>query len=999
MKRRLISMVLVLVLAFAFTSAAFAKGTEVSADWANFRNSEVNMALTHAKTPKEPETTVLKWAKRLGSGWSANPSVQIIADNALIVMSGKVLYKLDLQSGEIVQQADMAAAPNFGYTPATYAAGLIFCPLSGGTVQAFDAKTLEAQWTFKDEKGGQSLSPITYSDGRIYTGFWNGEAKDANYVCVNVEDGSLVWSKTVTGGFYWAGSAVVGDTLIVGTDDGESGYAGTSRIFTLKKATGEVITEMPLVGCGDQRSAIAYSAEKGRIYCTAKNGYLCSAAFDAQTGKLSELKTSKQASQCTSTPVVYGNQVYFSCGSGVVQGSGGNGNFVVADADTLAQLYVVPLSAYPQGSVLVSDAYLQETGKLYCYSTYNGLPGGLTLIKVDPSKNSADGAEAVEIYDANGYANYCITSPICGTDGTIYYKNDSGNVLAVGSNEAYLTALTADAGAASEEFKASAETVEWVVPVGTQSVTFRPTPCEGGTVTVDGKEAGSAAVLAEGKATVQIAVTKGTDTRTYTVSVREIYTDATLGELRVNEANSYSGKPLALSPEFAPETRYYTMLSVGASRTFENVWPTAANEKATVAVFPLNNVKVADRDKDADTGAIKVTATNSNHNRYAIYFDDDSKPMAIRIVVTAENGDKEDYVLVLSKAAAAEAGSTLLEQIKEADEAAAIAAVNQAAADAVAEKINAIGTVTLASKNAIKAAQEAYNGLSDEQKALVSNYAVLTAAEETLKRIKAEATANPIKVFVTISNKGEVVLFRKSITVTDVNDNGLFDVDDALYAAHEAAYAGGAAAGYQSGPTPVYEGLSIFKLWGNTEGSYSYWRNNGFCWSLEDALTEGDDLTAYVFTDTQNFTDAYSYFEKQEYAADAAASLTVKLYAMSGYDANWAPLFSLHAGAEVQLYDAQGRLLREGYTVTDNKDGSYTVTVAAEGDYYLVATDADPLTVPAVSSLKVNAAPVVRDNPGTSDAPQAAVFATATLVCLMGFALLFYRKKRADGNR
>jgi hypothetical protein len=60
------------------------------------------------------------------------------------------------------------------------------------------------------------------------------------------------------------------------------------------------------------------------------------------------------------------------------------------------------------------------------------------------------------------------------------------------------------------------------------------------------------------------------------------------------------------------------------------------------------------------------------------------------------------------------------------------AAADKAAADAVAEKIAAIGTVTKDSKAAIEAARAAYNALSDEQKTLVTNYETLTTAEKTL---------------------------------------------------------------------------------------------------------------------------------------------------------------------------------------------------------------------------------------------------------------------------
>ena len=72
---------------------------------------------------------------------------------------------------------------------------------------------------------------------------------------------------------------------------------------------------------------------------------------------------------------------------------------------------------------------------------------------------------------------------------------------------------------------------------------------------------------------------------------------------------------------------------------------------------------------------------------------------------------------------------------------------NQTAANAVIAKINAIGTVAYTSdcKAKIDDARAAYNALSETQKALVTNYDTLTAAESTYSTLKAsadEATAN-----------------------------------------------------------------------------------------------------------------------------------------------------------------------------------------------------------------------------------------------------------------
>lgn len=64
-----------------------------------------------------------------------------------------------------------------------------------------------------------------------------------------------------------------------------------------------------------------------------------------------------------------------------------------------------------------------------------------------------------------------------------------------------------------------------------------------------------------------------------------------------------------------------------------------------------------------------------------------------------------------------------------------LAEMNQNVAALAVEKINAIGAVTVNSKTKIETARTAYNGLTQKQKALVSNYNVLLLAEETYSKL------------------------------------------------------------------------------------------------------------------------------------------------------------------------------------------------------------------------------------------------------------------------
>ena len=89
--------------------------------------------------------------------------------------------------------------------------GMLFVALSNGVVQAFDAATLQSLWIYHDPLGGQPNCPLTYYKGYVYTGFWNQEDLDANYVCLSATDektdsGSeeklARWTYTSKGGFY-----------------------------------------------------------------------------------------------------------------------------------------------------------------------------------------------------------------------------------------------------------------------------------------------------------------------------------------------------------------------------------------------------------------------------------------------------------------------------------------------------------------------------------------------------------------------------------------------------------------------------------------------------------------------------------------------------------------------------------------------------------------------------------------------------------------------------
>ena len=254
------------------------------------------------------------------------------------------------------------------------------------------------------------------------------------------------------------------------------------------------------------------------------------------------------------------------------------------------------------------------------------------------------------------------------------------------------------------------------------------------------------------------------------------------------------------------------------------------------------------------------------------------------------------------------------------------------------------------------AAQDVFANESATADDLVAADAALKHAIAALVKESSSSGSdkNSISAYVTIIDKGKVVVPQLIVSVTDQNNSGGYDVDDALYAAHKATYPGGAANGYAS-YTGDY-GLAISKLWGDTGYAYGYWLNNASCWSLADPIAAGDHLVAFVYQDGIGWSDAYSMFDRFDYTATADAALTVRTES-AGYDESWNTVFSAFSAANITAYDDTFHTLTaDKYTVVNHGDGSYSVTFDDTGFYYLVASCSDPLTVPAVSSITVSAA-------------------------------------------
>ena len=256
-------------------------------------------------------------------------------------------------------------------------------------------------------------------------------------------------------------------------------------------------------------------------------------------------------------------------------------------------------------------------------------------------------------------------------------------------------------------------------------------------------------------------------------------------------------------------------------------------------------------------------------------------------------------------------------------------------------------------------ASEDVSAFSDDEGSTEED-ALFTAGDNTPA---ADAT-----VHMTVSVEGSLATAKdgtlmadREVTVKDLDGNGILTYDEALAAAHDEYYNGGAAAGYGTATHEQY-GLYLTKLWGDESGAFGYWVNDTSCNSLSDPVKADDYLTAFVYKDKTGYSDAYTKFEKKEYKTIAGQALEVKEYKAS-YNRHYNLIFDTSNKEKVLVYDSNFKPVSdEHYEIVTRYSTSSTETTYRyeitfkdiSGTCYLVSSSGeDSVIVPAVAKVTV----------------------------------------------
>lgn len=400
---------------------------ELPASWGTHLGKENNNSVTDIKTPiKNGE---LLWqSSNKGNAFFGSPGYPIVVDDKLYVARNSELQVLDAKTGNVINSVKLAEASFSLYSYITYGEGKIFVPLNDGSVQCFNAKTLESLFVTQiPGKGMQGLSAIHYKNGVIYVGYTDGGnvgKTKGGVIAYKTEDQnkdnpietvSPLWKYEGKNGFYGTGAITVereGNVyVVVGGDDG--------KMLSFDPLSGELKGELQLQG--GIRCAVVEA--EGYIWTTSydsKNaGYLYKLAIDAE-GKITTVKERNLPSKSTSSPVVVGGKVYV---TGGVEGINSKGFFAVYDAD-LKMLNSVETKGQLK-TPTVTTAYRDN----YVYFAEYVSPGSLYVAKV--TENNEITISTLYTPDREDNQNYSMANVVVGPDGTIYYGNDSGYLFAI----------------------------------------------------------------------------------------------------------------------------------------------------------------------------------------------------------------------------------------------------------------------------------------------------------------------------------------------------------------------------------------------------------------------------------------------------------------------------------------------------------------------------------------------------------------------------------------
>ena len=405
-------------------------------DWSGFTSAD---KVTDAPVPtKDAEA---KWVSELkaSSEWNKGISDPLLVGDYLYVAVGSKLLKKNVDTGETVAESPLAAKID-STSRMVYTDGVVLVPLSGGRLQALTVDALATVWVTDELPAGpdgaqQSLASVTVRDGYAYFGTasasWT-DSSDGYLLCVRIADGKVMWrhKNENSKGYYWAGMTFSGNYGVIADDSG--------TVSTIDPSTGETVANLKVA----DRVRTTVLIDGPIAYVVSYDGVLHKLSI-ADDGTLCEVGEVSFGGSSTSTPVLVNGKIVVG-GTSIESFKGGYqnkytyhyGQLAIIDAETLAVDYsickadgnYIRQGTSGGGDVKSQPVVSVQNGETYVYFTSNNNPGGIYRYRIGD-------AEAELLYTPTAEdQQYCMTSISVGSDGSLYYVNDSGKLFAVKGN-------------------------------------------------------------------------------------------------------------------------------------------------------------------------------------------------------------------------------------------------------------------------------------------------------------------------------------------------------------------------------------------------------------------------------------------------------------------------------------------------------------------------------------------------------------------------------------
>ena len=404
----------------------------------------------------------LLWYYKNSSGTSMTGVSAPVVDGEYVYMaSGRALYKFNADTGDVVGEAELTGSIGYNKLAVTVADGKVFVPLGGAKLDIVEASTMtrindESIVYAEGQTSHQSLTPVVYSesDESVYLGSWRKGA-GGTYAKISLSDFSVTKITDSDTGFYWSGACDSGGYIVFGStsdgdDDPNTPSDGDAVLYAYDKSKSPdvdgAVLRATLKGSGSIFSTVV--SYNGRYYFTSKAGRLYEASVT--DGILKAEVKADLSEKTTCTPVISdAGRAYI--------GTAANVQIINLEIGQAEASYSVPADV----------KFLKLSGdKIYC--TYNNKPGGIYVI------SAAAGTGNDYFIPHSSMQNYCISS-IAEKDGTLYFTNDSNNLMAVRDSDELITAgwngADSSGSIADKAYTGSAQKPKLTVQYGGQTLT------------------------------------------------------------------------------------------------------------------------------------------------------------------------------------------------------------------------------------------------------------------------------------------------------------------------------------------------------------------------------------------------------------------------------------------------------------------------------------------------------------------------------------------------